>query len=180
MKIFTNRGPVSLPDSVRQVTPVCENCRNSWTVQASLMKLQRWAQLIQMCVLGKNENSCSISCLIICPMISLTHNGQITQTLKEKEFSFLPMTHTGISWAHMWSFIRLSCTVQALWQFLLTDFVCSQFLEKQKVYLSCAHCMHSVISNSQGIRNPLLEDTCVFVWEQHTTGDDETQRGSSV
>ena len=42
----------------------------------------------------------------------------------------------------------------------------------EKVSLSCAYCIHSVVSNFQGIRNPWLKDTCVFVWEQHTTGDD--------
>ena len=49
-------------------------------------------------------------------------NGQITQKLKKQEFSFLPMTHILITWAHLWSFIKLSCTVQELWQFLLIDF----------------------------------------------------------
>ena len=72
----------------------------------------------------------------------------------------------------------LSCTVQELWQFSLTDFVCSQFVKN--VSLSCAYNFHSVVSNSQGIRNPWLKDTCVFVWEQHTRGNDTTQRGSTV
>ena len=43
--------------------------------------------------------------------------------------------------------------VQELWQFSLTDFVCSQFVKQ--VSLGCAYCIHSVVSNqSQGIRNP--------------------------
>ena len=48
-------------------------------------------------------------------------HGQTTKTLKEQEFSVLPVTHIVISWAHLWSFIKLSCTVQELWQFSQTD-----------------------------------------------------------
>ena len=54
------------------------------------------------------------------------------------------------------------------------DFVRSQFLEK--VSLSCAYCIHSVVRNSQVFE----KDICVLVWKQHTTGDDTTQGGSSV
>ena len=41
-------------------------------------------------------------------------------------------------------------------------------------------CIHSTVSNFQCDRNPWLKDTCVLNWEQHTTDDETTQRGSSV
>ena len=43
----------------------------------------------------------------------------------------------------------------------------------QRELYAALHCIHSVVSNSQGIRNAWLEP----VWEQHTRGDDTTQRG---
>ena len=46
--------------------------------------------------------------------------------------------------------------------------------------MSCAYCIHSAVKISQGVRNPWLKDTNVFVWKQHTTDDETTQRGSSV
>ena len=51
-----------------KVQSVSEICHNSWTVQDSLMKLHSWAQLIKMCVMGKNENSFSktFSLWVIC------------------------------------------------------------------------------------------------------------------
>ena len=52
-------------------------------------------------------------------------NGQITQKLMKQEFLFLPMPHILISWAQLWSFINLSCSVQVLWHFSLTDLILS-------------------------------------------------------
>ena len=40
--------------------------------------------------------------------------GKKKKKKKKYEFSFLPMTHILISWAHL---IKLSCTVPELWQF---------------------------------------------------------------
>ena len=60
-----------------------------------------------MCGMDKNENSCSISFFSYLPIDFIDH-GQITKKLKEQEFSFSPMTHILISWAHPWSFIMLS------------------------------------------------------------------------
>ena len=53
-----------------------------------------------MCVMGKNENSYYISILSYLPIVFANH-GQITQKLKEQEFSFLFMTHILISWANL-------------------------------------------------------------------------------
>ena len=43
--------------------------------------------------------------------------------LKEQEFSFLPITHCLISWANLWSFIKLSWTVQELSFFVVVFFL---------------------------------------------------------
>ena len=43
-----------------------------------------------------------------------------------------------------------------------------------------------VVSNAKTLRNPWLNDACFFfiffffIWEQHITGDDTDQHGSSV
>ena len=83
-------------------------------VQHSFMKLHTWAQLIRMCVIGKNENSCSFISYSYLPMI-IEINGKITKKLIEQEFSFLLMKSV-----HLWSFIKLSC--KKLWKVSLTDF----------------------------------------------------------
>ena len=57
------------------------------TVQDSLMKFHRWAQLIKMCGMCKNENSCSIRFLVICPMIALIIDFIIMQSLLEERNS---------------------------------------------------------------------------------------------
>ena len=49
-------------------------------------------------------------------------NGKITENLKEQEFSCLSTTHILISWVNLWHFIKLSCTVQELRWFSLSDF----------------------------------------------------------
>ena len=86
----------------RHTKSVSENCHNSWTVQDSFMELHRWAQLIKMCVIGKNENSCYFMFFSYLPMINEL-NRHITQKLIKEKFSFLPMTHILISWAQLWS-----------------------------------------------------------------------------
>ena len=65
----------------------------------SQVKRHRWIQLIKMCAMGKNENICSFSFFSYLP-IDLIDHGQIIQKLKEQEFSFLPIKHSLIRWAH--------------------------------------------------------------------------------
>ena len=61
--------PVSVRSFVKNVKSLCENQHNYWTVQDNLMKLHRLTQLVKMCVVGKNEKSCSFILLVICPLI---------------------------------------------------------------------------------------------------------------
>ena len=43
-----------------------------------------------------------------------TGHGQIIQNPKEQGFTFLPMTHFWMSWAHLWSVTKESCMVHEL------------------------------------------------------------------
>ena len=60
---------VFLRSIVKNVKSLSENQHNSLTVQNNLIKLHRLTQLVKMCVMGKNENSCSFRYLVICPLI---------------------------------------------------------------------------------------------------------------
>ena len=91
---------------------VGQNRHKLWTAYDSLMKLHRWAHIIKLRVIVKNENSCSFSFLVICPW-SIKLIGRQLNNLKEQEVSFLPMTHILISWIHLWRLYKLFCTVQA-------------------------------------------------------------------
>ena len=61
--------PVGVRSFVKSVKSPRENQHNSWTVQDNLMKFHMLTQLVKMCVVGKNENSCSFRFLVICPLI---------------------------------------------------------------------------------------------------------------
>ena len=61
--------PVGIRSFVKNVKSLSETQHNSWTVQDNLMKLHMLTQLVKMCVVGKDENSCSLRFLDICPLI---------------------------------------------------------------------------------------------------------------
>ena len=61
--------PVGVRSFVKSVKSLRENQHNSWSIQDNLMKFHRSTQLVKMCVVGKNENSCSFRFLVICPLI---------------------------------------------------------------------------------------------------------------
>ena len=61
--------PVGVRSFVKSVKSLRENQYNSWTVQDNLMKFHTLTQLVKVCVVGKNENSCSFRFLVICPLI---------------------------------------------------------------------------------------------------------------
>ena len=46
--------------------------------------------------------------------INLIDHGQVTKNLEIQEFSFLSLRHRLIRSAHLWNFIKLSCTVRKL------------------------------------------------------------------
>ena len=66
MAIFTNQGHVFAKDF---------ECR----------QFVKKSNIIKMCVVGKHENSCSVSFWVICPMISLIIDFIIMQSLVEKK-----------------------------------------------------------------------------------------------
>ena len=93
-----------------------------WMIQDSLMKFHMRAYLINLCLIDKNENYCISSFRVICPwhVINL-FNGHITKKLKEQLYLFFPMTCVLIGRVHLRSFIKLSCMVQKILHFSLTD-----------------------------------------------------------
>ena len=102
--------PVCVRSFLKSVKSLRENQHNSWTVQDNLMKFHRLTQLVKMCVVGKNKNSCSFRFLVICP---LTDYGQ---------FLFLSIRHRLIRYSRLWNFIKLSCTVQTSWWFSVKSY----------------------------------------------------------
>ena len=67
--LFGVRSCVKKKKKKKNVKSLSENQYNSWIVLDNLMKPHRLAQLIKMCVVGKNEHSCSLRFLVICPLI---------------------------------------------------------------------------------------------------------------
>ena len=85
------------------------------------------------------------------PIINL-FNGQITQKLKEQLYSFLPTTRVLKGWVHLWSFIKLSCIVQKLLHFSLTDSQVGDLVHSGQKVFKNLH-LHTAIQHSSiGLR----------------------------
>ena len=121
-KAFKNLNLMSKWKSPQLLT---ENHHNFGMVQDSLMKFYRWADLINLCLIDKNENSCISRFWVNCPWSIKLKIKKKKKKKKNQELSFLSTTHCLTSWENLWRFIKLSCTVQELCWFSLSDFTFS-------------------------------------------------------